>query len=211
MSGRKKRRSYPLVDRSRQYRFLLMILIYNLAIVGFVALPLLAPDIAKLHDETLSLEVRALAAEKILTTHARLWPALVALVCLIGLHSFRMFHRFVGPLYRLREACEKIGGGDLGFRVKLRKGDYLMEEEKAINTMIETLAGKVQTIQERSKRAVDSMKEIERLVPTSGRGKDNSTPLSVHLSELQGLLEATGHFRTGVSRDEATADPITSS
>ncbi|MBN2124293.1 MAG: methyl-accepting chemotaxis protein [Deltaproteobacteria bacterium] len=202
MSAKKMRRNYPLIDRSRQYRFLFTILIYNLLIVCFVAIPLFVPDILQLQDETLSLETRAVAADKILTTHARLWPALIALVCVIGLHSFRMFHRFVGPLYRLRMAFDQIRRGDLDFRVRLRKGDYLMEEEKAINDMIDVLSGRLRIIQEGSRKAMDSIKGVATSTPSVEPRTDGSNPLALHLTELQALHEATGYFHTEVPQEK---------
>ncbi len=130
MTARRRRRQYPIVDRSLQYRFLAMILIYSMTIMIFLAVSLFVPDIIKLRDEGLSFEVRAVAADRILTLHARVWPAVIALICIIGVHSFRVFHRFVGPLYRFRWAFEKVRNGDLGFQVKLGKKDYLRQEER---------------------------------------------------------------------------------
>ena len=70
MTARRRRRQYPIVDRSLQYRFLAMILIYSMTIMIFLAVSLFVPDIIKLRDEGLSFEVQAVAANKILTLHA---------------------------------------------------------------------------------------------------------------------------------------------
>ncbi|UCF55937.1 MAG: hypothetical protein JSW15_07415, partial [Deltaproteobacteria bacterium] len=94
-----RRRTY-IVNKSLQYRFMAMLLIYGFAIVVFLAIFLFVPDIMKLMDENLSLEARGLAADKILTLHARVWPAVIVLICVLVLHSFRAFHRLAGPLYR---------------------------------------------------------------------------------------------------------------
>lgn len=130
MAVRRRRRQCPIVDRSLQYRFFAIILVYSTAIVLFLGVCLFVPDIIKLRDEGVSFEVQAVAANKILTLHARVWLAVIALICIIGVHSFRVFHRFVGPLYRFRWAFEKVRNGDLGFQVKLGKKDYLRQEER---------------------------------------------------------------------------------
>jgi hypothetical protein len=70
MTVKRRRRQYPIVDQSLQYRFLAMILIYSMTIMIFLAVSLFVPDIIKLRDEGLSFEVRAVAANKILTLHA---------------------------------------------------------------------------------------------------------------------------------------------
>jgi hypothetical protein len=81
-----------------------MVLGYCTTIVVVLAAFLLLPDIVQLFDESVSLEVRAIAADKILTLHSRLWPAIITLVCVLGLHSLRAFHRLIGPLYSFRWA-----------------------------------------------------------------------------------------------------------
>ena len=105
-----RRRSY-LVNRPLQYRFLAIILIYCLTIVLFLALFLFVPDIIRMQDESLSLEARAAAANKILTLHARVWPAVIAIICVAGFHSFRSFHRLIGPLHRFRSVFRQVGMG----------------------------------------------------------------------------------------------------
>jgi len=142
MAVKNRRRQYPIVDRSLQYRFLAIILVYSTAIMFFLGISLFVPDILAMMDEELSLEVRAAAAQRILNLHSRVWPAVIALICLLGIHSVRIFHRFIGPLCRFRSACEKISKGELGFRVKLRKKDYLHRDKAPFNEMIEVFEGK---------------------------------------------------------------------
>ena len=139
MKQRNKRRDYSLINKSHQYRFLAIILIYNLVIVGFLGIALFVPDILQMQDASLSLDVRAAAADKILKMHSRIWPAIIALVCLIGIHSFRVFHRFIGPLYRFTKAFEKVGSGELNFRLTLRKKDFLHQEAGEFNKMIDNI------------------------------------------------------------------------
>jgi hypothetical protein len=69
-------------------------------IMIFLALFLFLPDIMKLYDEGLSLE-------------ARVWPAVIALICIIGMHSFRALVQIVGPLYRFHQAFEQLRNGKI--------------------------------------------------------------------------------------------------
>ena len=148
MTPKNRRRPYRIVMGSHQYRFLAIILVYNLIIVGFLAIVLFVPDIISLHNQDLSIEVRAMAAEKILTLHSRVWPTIIAMICLMGLHSFRVFNRFIGPLYRFTIVFRQIRDGYLDFRVNLRKRDYLHKEAAILNEMIETINKKLANIQE---------------------------------------------------------------
>ncbi len=64
------RRTY-IVNKSLQYGFMAMILIYAFSIILFLAIFLFVPDIMTLMDENLALEIRSAAADKMLSLHAR--------------------------------------------------------------------------------------------------------------------------------------------
>ncbi len=195
MTEQYKRKRYSLVSRSHQYRFLAMMLIYNIIIVVCLAIFLFVPDMFQLYDQTLSLEVRGATADRILSIHSRIWPAIIALVCLIGMHSFRAFHRFVGPLYRITVAFGQIRKGDLGFRVRLREKDYLHEEEKAFNEMLEKLAEKISGIKSAGLGAMESLDELENRIDKMGGLKDiNKDPLLDLRKHLDTLMEDSDYF-----------------
>ena len=148
MKGENKRRLFPLVNKSHQYRFLSLIIIYSAIIAVVISSSLLLPEIMRLQDSTISFEERAQAADKILTIHLRLWPTLLALICIIGLHSFRVFHRFIGPLYRMTIALNRVEQGDLSFRIKIRSKDFLQQEKIEFNNMLTSVSDKIRIIKD---------------------------------------------------------------
>jgi methyl-accepting chemotaxis protein len=175
---------------------LAIILIYSLVIVIFLAVCLFVPDILAMANQDLSLEMRAAAADRLLTLHSRVWPAIVAMVCVLGLHSVRIFHRLIGPLYRFRWAFAKIGNGDLNFRVKIRKSDYLHREEEALNQMIEGLSERCESLQQAGLRALESFSAIEQTPSQISGGQDSDQQLlQEHRQHLADLLEQVQHFR----------------
>jgi len=188
----KRRRSY-IVNKSLQYRFLATILIYGFIAVVFLSIYLFVPEIMKLQDQSLSFEVRAAAADKIISFHTRIWPVVIALICFLGLHSTIFFHRVVGPLYRFRWAFEQVRDGDLSLRVKIRRKDYLHQEEGVLNEMIDTLAGKLGTIQLAGLDTLKSLGELEQKV--SGWTDTDKELLRVHGQHLDTLMDAAGYFR----------------
>ena len=196
MTVKTRRKQYSIVDRSLQYRVLAIILIYSLVIVLFLAVCLFIPDILAMANQELSLEMRAAAADRLLTLHSRVWPAIVAMVCVLGIHSVRIFHRLIGPLYRFRWAFAKIGNGDLNFRVKIRKSDYLHREEEALNQMIEGLSERCESLQQAGLRARESFSAIEQTPSqiSGGQGSDQQL-LQEHRQNLTDLLEQVQHFR----------------
>lgn len=189
-----KRHPYRVVNRSHQYRFLATILIYNLLIVGFLAIVLFVPDIIKMQDQNLSFEVRAMAADKILTLHYRLWPVVIVLIVFIGLHSFRIFHRFVGPLYRFTLAFKEVRDGNLDFRVKLRKKDHLHEEAAIFNEMINVMSEKLGNIQAKGQ---DTLQLLNRLEQDTGDGQIKPDHITSLRQSLDELVTSAGYFKTG--------------
>jgi hypothetical protein len=61
-----------------------------------------------------------------------------AAVIVIAHQALRFSHRIVGPAYRLRCAFAQVKQGDLR-RVKLRKGDHLVELADAFNELLDWL------------------------------------------------------------------------
>ena len=196
MEDRNRRRRFPIVNRSLQYRFLAMIISYGFIVILFSALAFLAPEIIEMQDESLTMEARALAADRVITLHTRVWLTALVIVCVLGIHSFYAFHRVVGPLYRLSRAFEQVGGGDLGFEVRLRKKDYLHEEASAFNAMIQRLCGKLDQIQRSSKDALYTVENLEEAVGKGGREEqDLAELLKTHREHLKTIVDCARYFQ----------------
>ena len=201
MTARTRRQQYSIVDRSLQYRVLAIIVTYSLVIVLFLIVCLFVPDIIAMSNEDLSWEIRAAAAEKLLTLHSRVWPAIIAMVCVLGIHSVRIFHRLIGPLYRFRWAFAEIAQGALNFRVQIRKNDYLHRENESLNEMIDALAGQCESMQQAGSRVLDSLTALEQgSRKDSGGDNPDQKLLRQHRQHLEDLLDQLKYFR--VSAEE---------
>ena len=74
-----------------------------------------------------------------------------------GLIVFTLLsHRIAGPLYRFEKVLEQVEAGDLTTRVKLRGTDQIVEVEKALNILIDSLDARVGAIKEN----VDEMQAL---------------------------------------------------
>ena len=104
---RDRRRAFGATS-SLQYRFLAMVLIYCFVIVAFFAVAVFVPDLKEMEDQSLSLAARGNAAARILTKHSWVWPSVLSLILLLGMHSFFAFQKVMGPLYRFRCALEDL-------------------------------------------------------------------------------------------------------
>jgi hypothetical protein len=193
---RTRRRVFPIIS-SLQYRFLAMTLIYSFIIVCFFAVVTFVPDMMEMRDPSMSLEARSSAASRVLTKHSWVWPAVVSLIIVLALHSFRAFLKVIGPLYRFRWAFEQLGNGNTLFRIKLRKRDYLRTEEEALNEMLEVLNGKLESIKgatEEAFRSIDALEQAAR------KGNEWSKPqidmLLAHREHLERLVTEVQFFRS---------------
>jgi methyl-accepting chemotaxis protein len=187
MNGENKRRYIPIIHRTYQYRFLAFTITYMIIVVFFMAAFVFVPEFMQMTDPHASFEVQSMAADKILYGHAKMWPFLFALIFLIGVHSLRVFARFVGPLYQFTRAFEKIAGGDLGFRVQIRKGDYLTEERDGINDMIESLADRVEQVRLAKDEILWTLDRLEK--ETAAQNPDSAPAEEPQLGELRGRVE----------------------
>lgn len=202
IGGGEKRRRYPIVDKSLQYKFLSLVFIYGMVIVLFLGIALFVPDMLDVVNEDLSLELRAGAAERMLTLHFRVWPAVLALVCLLAIHSFRIFHRIAGPLFRFRLAYSRVGDGDLGFRLRLRKKDYLHGEETAFNKMMDALQERLVSVSECLDKGLVSMEELEKALPKGGSNSEERRLLSEHKNILEAMAREMRYFHLRDNEDK---------
>ena len=211
MAAGMKRRQYPTVDRELQYRFLALILIYGAVILLFLGITLFVPNIVDMMNEDLSLVKRGAAGDRILSYHSWVWFAALALLCLIGIHSIRMFHRVIGPVYRFRLAFEKIKEGDLSLQVRLRKEDYLHKEEDAFNEMIDAFKGKWKEMGGALQAAHESFDSLERTV-TQVRGwrEEDQQLLQKQHQHLEAMANAIQYFQVNEEEEpeQGAARPI---
>jgi len=199
----KKRRHNPIVDKALQYKLLALILTYGFVIIIFLAIFLLVPDLISLQDETLTLDEKAAVADRILSFHGRIWPAVIAIVCIIGLHSFRVFHRLVGPLYRFRWVFAKIRDGHLIYPIKIREKDYLHKEEDALNDMIKALVDRMEGLQRAGREAQNSLHALQQTLDEPDHDLDQGKKLlSTHGRHVETLLKNIQFFQVLRSNTE---------
>lgn len=163
--------------------------------VLFVAAFLFIPDIIIMNDEEASFVTRDAASQRIIFLHTRFWIVILGLIFVTGLHSWRAFHRVVGPLYRFKWAFERISEGQLNFLVRLRKKDYLDPEAKKLNQMIDVLAEKWEKIQTTCLDAVKSIEDLEQsMTQEHGDTKKIQQCLKLHRQQLESLMGQVKYF-----------------
>jgi methyl-accepting chemotaxis protein len=191
-----KRQKFPLLNKSIQYKFLAIVIIYGTIIAISMAAALFLPDIIAMNDEDLSQELRTAAAQRTIAFHTRVWPALITIVCIFALHTFRVLLRIFGPLYRFRVTFSEISKGNIALRVKLRKKDYLMEEAEKINEMLDVFKEKWGNVQSYSQEALESLSALEETAQKGSEGmEDHQKLLEEHRTILEEIMSQTRYFR----------------
>lgn len=196
MGNKIKRQKFPLLNKSIQYKFLAIVIIYGTIIAISMATALFLPDIIAMNNQNLSQELRTAAAQRTIAFHTRVWPSLITIVCIFALHSFRVLLRIFGPLYRFRVTFSEISKGNIALRVKLRKKDYLMEEAEKINEMLDVFKEKWGNVQSHGQEALESLSVLEETAQKGSEGmKDYQKLLEEHRTILEEVMSETRYFR----------------
>jgi len=173
-----------------------MVLAYGMITIILVAAFLFVPDVLIMNDEEASFEMRRGASQRILLLYPRFCITILGLIFVTGLHSWRAFHRVIGPLFRFKWAFEKISGGKLNFLVRLRKKDYLDPEAQKLNQMIDVLAGKWENVQTASLDSIKSLEELEQSIVKKNEDETEIRQyLQTHRKHLESLIGQVGYFQ----------------
>jgi len=204
MTKKPVRRRTRLVNKSLQYRFLAMTLIYSTILVLVVALVLFVPDIVQMGDQSRSLELRAAAADRLLAKHVWVWPGAFVAILIISFHSFHTFYRVVGPLHRFHAVLDDVASGNVRYSMKIRAKDYLSQEAETLDGMLRVLVEKLGGIQRTGEDALKSLKELENHATREFNGDETYQVLfQAHRQHLERLMKTAEYFH--IHRAEATA------
>jgi methyl-accepting chemotaxis protein len=176
----KHRRTRYIIDKKLQLSLVIYNGIYFLIIIAIIGVGLLLPLVLDLYNPNLSIVQQGEVADKILYLHTRLGPVLLIILLALCVHSVFVSHKIAGPLYRFGATFKRVAEGDLSKVVKIRRGDFLLNEQAKIEEMIEALRSKLTNI--RNEQA-EIAEVINRLVHEFSHG--SSERLKANISRLQ--------------------------
>ena len=159
------RRRHYIVDRALQYRLLIYNAIYFVIIILSIGVALFLPLYLQLSNPALTTAQQGEVAGRVLYLHGNLWPAVLVVFIILGIHSILVSHRIAGPLYRFRETFNQIIAGDISTILIIRKGDLLAKEQEKIAEMMAMLQSRIGKI--RSEQAALE-RVLEELLGNSG-------------------------------------------
>jgi methyl-accepting chemotaxis protein len=111
-------------------------------------------------------------------------------VIVLGIIALYMSNQIAGPLYRTKKSLERLGQGDLAFKLQFRHGDFLNDFPEIFNAMLERL-------RRQSTEELDALKAIEASVSDAGE-------VAARVKKLREMKEAQLGVSSGTaeSHDE---------
>ena len=176
---------------------------YGLALVGVLAAVVFVPLVLQMNDDSLAPRQRERVAVQLLALHRHLWPGVAVVGMLFVAHSVRVTHRLLGPLYRFTQTMRQMARGDLSMRVRIRRHDFLHEEARVFNEMLEALRERVEGIDHEADRLGDELRRAR----ASGRPTAAEPDLARLGEGLETLRAAIRRLHTGREQGGPPAMP----
>ncbi len=127
--------------------------------------------------------------ELFLNNNKVLLAKLVIYLVVVGVVTVFLSHKLAGPIYRFEQSAKVVGGGDLTYRVHLRKGDELMDLQDEFNRMLESLQGRVVKDRHLAEKISRALNELV-------QGKSVSPELVSRLKEIKTEVDSiTNSFK----------------
>jgi methyl-accepting chemotaxis protein len=176
---RRKFRSY-FINKQIQLRLAISNLMYMILVVSVVILTVLAPFYLDIFQPS-ELCRQYLSAKIFLVLLERLVIAVGVLLLVAFVHQIVLSHKFCGPLVNFVNSFKKLSTGDLTRRIYLRRNfvnsfkklstgdltrriylrryDFLKDEARHLNEMIDGLSNKIVDIKKENNKLVSSLEE----------------------------------------------------
>ncbi|MCA8941683.1 MAG: hypothetical protein KDB80_03915 [Planctomycetes bacterium] len=135
MGHSSNRRKILVVNKSVQRRIVLAVVLVPTVGLAFTTL-IVAVFCRRLLTESLAIDGELPSLIPLLLSVLGFFVVCSVVMAVQGL---RFSHRIAGPAFRLCKSLERIRSGDIGFRVTLRRGDYLTEIAEELNETLDWL------------------------------------------------------------------------
>jgi len=162
-----------------QYAFVLLCVSYVLFFLVVLGFALFAPLMFELRGDPDFSSRLIPIADSLIYLHSTFWPSAAVALIVISLHAIRTSHRLVGPLYRHRLVFQALAQGSVPAQVRLRKGDYLLDQTAELNAMLEHLRLRLAEIQEEHHQHLEDIEQLHAVA-----GEESREEIGKHLACL---------------------------
>ncbi|MCK9223462.1 MAG: methyl-accepting chemotaxis protein [Candidatus Muirbacterium halophilum] len=189
-----KRRIY-LVKKGFQFRYMFSVLIIMLlasTIVGWTIYYSIWNKVGNTSEEFRFEEVSDIFRQ----VNISLLKMLPVLGILVAMFALMLSHKIAGPVYRFEVSAKQIANGDLGLRIKLRKGDELTDLADLFNKMTHNLEAVVKKDREVIEKIIGVINKIPMSLKQDEISKEEKEEIIVELTEIVSeLKEVTYSFK----------------
>ena len=194
---RRKLRSY-FINKKIQLRLAVTNLMYMILVVSVVILTVLAPFYSD-SFESLELCRQYLSAKLFIVLLERLALAVGILLLVSFIHQIVMSHKFCGPLVNFVNSFRKLSEGDLSRRIYLRRYDFLKDEARHLNEMIDGLSNKIAEIKRENKLLVST---LEKVTDIEANPEVNRESLGEAIARAKACQKLVSNFKLSEDFDE---------
>ena len=138
------------------------IVIAHLAYILLIAVAFIATVLSPLYNYMLGsgdLWSKHLFAKMFLVLLERLSVAGLIIAVISFFHFVILTHKFCGPLVNIGRSIARISEKDFTRKINLRRGDFLKNEAKQVNTMMMTLSNSIETIKQENHLLLEDIAE----------------------------------------------------
>ncbi|MGH7394580.1 MAG: hypothetical protein ACREKF_02660 [Candidatus Methylomirabilales bacterium] len=173
---------HPTYQLASAFTAIIYILAYSM-LLGFLIFFPLEWEFTAAGDFQEQLEL----AQQILRLHGRVWPSILIIALLVGVHAVLRAHRTAGPLFRLQETLRAYERGQFSLRMRLRRRDWFRELEACVNELGASLQERWARFEARRENAAKGVETLRRHL----QGCGGSDPLAERLlAQVRDELEA---------------------
>ena len=157
--NRRKLKNYFFANKTQLqivlFNFIMLILVFGIIIAS--ALFPLYSDIFRSND----IYLQNIAAKLFVVLLERLSIGFGLVLLIILFHQVLVIHKLCGPLVNFGNILNKISQGDLTQKINLRRGDFLQNEARQVNEMLDSLTDTLSAIK---KENTLLLSELEKLI-----------------------------------------------
>ena len=212
-ANRRKLRNF-FISKELQRPMIVAHLAYLLYIMVTLIATILSPyyiDIFKTGD----LWVKHFSAKMFIVLLERLSITGLFIMVISIFHFIIFSHKFCGPLVNIGRTIARISERDFTRKIYLRKGDFLKNEAKQINTMMKTLSNSIAMIKKENLLLVE---DLEESIQACGKQTEMDAKLKgfqerayrcrVQLDNFQLIGDSTNKVGTGQCQQLVRDNPL---
>jgi methyl-accepting chemotaxis protein len=215
-ANRRKLRNF-FISKELQRPMIVAHLAYLLYIMVALIATILSPYYIDIF-ETGDLWVQHFSAKMFIVLLERLTITGLFIMVISIFHFIIFSHKFCGPLVNIGRTIARMSERDFTRKIYLRKGDFLKNEAKQINTMMTTLSNSIEMIKKENLLLVE---ELEESIQAGGRQTEIDSKLKgfqerarrcrMQLDNFQLIGDSTNKVGTGQCRQLVRDNPLSAS